>query len=53
MRYSVGVRRTFADELIVDFSYFFENNRPGSADRHVIGTSIHWRNKTRRIDPDF
>jgi Protein of unknown function (DUF2490) len=53
-RYSFGLRRTFADELIVDFGYSFDNRRPGlSADRHMISTTIHWRNKSARIDPDL
>jgi hypothetical protein len=52
-RYSVGVRRTIG-ELIIDLGYFFENRRPTPAgERHMFSTSFHWRNKTRRIDPDF
>lgn len=54
VRYSAGLRRTFPGEFIVDFGYFFEDNRTaGSGDRHMFSTTFHWRNKTRRIDPDF
>jgi hypothetical protein len=53
MRYSAGLRRTFAEEMIVDFGYFFEHGRPGISNRHMIFTSIHWRNKTGHIDPDL
>lgn len=53
-RYSAGFRRTFSDDFIVDIGYFFEDRRPMPAgERHMISTSFHWRNKTRRIDPDF
>jgi hypothetical protein len=53
MRYSAGIRRTIVEELIVDIGYFYENRRPGaSPDRHVIGTTIHWRDKTTRLDAD-
>lgn len=53
-RYSAGLRRTFRGNFIVDIGYFFENRRPGpSQERHMISTSFHLRNKTRRIDPDF
>jgi hypothetical protein len=53
-RYSVGLRRNVAGKVIMDIGYFFENRRLSPAgDRHMISTSFHWRNKTRRIDPDF
>jgi hypothetical protein len=52
-RYSAGVRRTIG-EFSVDFGYFFEDRRPTPAgERHMFSTSFHWRNKTRRVDPDF
>jgi hypothetical protein len=54
VRYSAGLRRTFDEEFIVDFGYFFEDRRPApSGERHMFSTSFHWRNKIRRIDPDF
>jgi hypothetical protein len=53
MRYSAGIRRTIAEELLVDIGYFFEDRRPGAdPDRHVLGTTIHWRDKSPRLDPD-
>ena len=53
MRYSAGIRRTITDELSFDIGYFYENRRPGaSPDRHVIGTTIHWRDKKTRLDTD-
>jgi uncharacterized protein DUF2490 len=53
-RYSAGVRRTFSDDFIVDVGYFFEDRRPmPGGERHMFSTSFHWRNKTRRIDPEF
>jgi hypothetical protein len=53
-RYSAGLRRTLADDFIVDFGYFFEDRRPmRSGERHMFSTTFHWRNKIRRIDPDF
>jgi hypothetical protein len=53
-RYSAGLRRTFGENFIVDFGYFFEDRRPDPlGERHMFSTSFHWRNKTRRIDPDF
>jgi hypothetical protein len=52
-RYTAGMRHTIG-EFIIDFGYFFEDRRPGPAgERHMFSTSFHWRNKTRRIDPDF
>jgi hypothetical protein len=53
MRYSAGVRRTLKDELIVDIGYFYENRRAGTgSDRHMIGTTVHWRDRSRRLDTD-
>lgn len=52
-RYSAGLRREVGDELIVDFGYFFEEGRPGIGNKHMVSTSIHWRNKNVRIDPDL
>jgi hypothetical protein len=53
MRYSFGVRHTMAKDLIVDFGYFYENRRPATgADRHMIATTFHWRNRNKRIDAD-
>ena len=53
-RYSVGLRRTFRGNFIVDIGYFFEDRRPNPlGERHMFSTSFHWHNKTRRIDPDF
>lgn len=50
MRYSTGIRRNLTKALLVDVGYFYEN-RMGS-DRHVLGTTIHWRDKSKRIDAD-
>jgi hypothetical protein len=53
-RYSAGLRRTFSEDFIIDFGYFFEDRGPTPAgERHMFSTSFHWRNKIRRIDPDF
>jgi hypothetical protein len=53
-RYLAGVRRTLAKDYTIDFGYFFEDRRPAPAgERHMFSTSFHWRNKSRRIDPDF
>jgi hypothetical protein len=52
-RYSVGVRRRFAENLSVDVGYFFEDGRSGTVrDRHMVGTTIHWRDRSTRIDTD-
>lgn len=53
MRYSAGWRLSPSEEIILDFGYFFEEGRAGIPNRHMIGTSIHWRNKSVRIDPDL
>ena len=54
VRDAAGFRRTFQGDFIVDIGYFFEDRRPHPlGERHVFGTSFHWHNKTRRIDPDF
>jgi hypothetical protein len=53
-RYSAGLRRTFFETVHIDLGYFFEDRGPNPlGERHAFITSIHWRNKTRRIDPDF
>jgi hypothetical protein len=53
MRYSAGFRRALNDELMVDIGYFYEDRRAGiGSDRHVIGTTIHWRDRSRRLDAD-
>jgi hypothetical protein len=53
MRYSFGLRRTIANDLIVDLGYFFENRHPrAGSDRHMLTTTIHWRNRNKRIDTD-
>lgn len=53
IRYSAGVRRTIAEELILDFGYFYENRTPrAGSDRHMFTTTIHWRNQDMRLDPD-
>jgi hypothetical protein len=53
MRYSAGIRRTITDELIVDIGYFYENRRSATgSDRHMLGTTIHWRDKSTRLDTD-
>jgi Protein of unknown function (DUF2490) len=54
IRYSAGLRRALGKDFIIEFGYFFEDRRPTPAgERHMFSTSFHWRNKTRRIDPDF
>jgi hypothetical protein len=54
VRYSVGLRRELREDFVIDFGYFFEDRRPMPAgERHMFGTSFHWRNKSRRVDPDF
>lgn len=53
MRYSLGLRRSFTEEMIVDFGYFYEDRQSRAGpDRHVFGTTLHWRNKTGHIDAD-
>jgi hypothetical protein len=39
--------------MIVDVGYFFEGGRRDIGNKHMIGTTIHWRNKRVRIDPDL
>jgi hypothetical protein len=53
MRYSGGLRVSLRGEMILDIGYFFEEGRPGIGNKHMVGTSIHWRNKNVRIDPDL
>lgn len=53
IRYSAGVRRKIAENFEVDIGYFYENGRSGSvADRHMITTTIHWRDRSTRADAD-
>ena len=53
MRYSAGVRRNLSEDLIVDIGYFYENRQSrAGGDRHVVGTTIHWRDKSTRLDTD-
>ena len=53
MRYSAGIRRTLAGSLILDIGYFYQNRVSGAdPDRHMLGTTIHWRDKSTRIDTD-
>lgn len=53
MRYSGGLRREITEELILDFGYFYENRHPrAGSDRHMLGTTIHWRDKSPRLDTD-
>jgi hypothetical protein len=53
MRYSAGLRRNLTEELIVDIGYFYQNGRSGiEQDRHMVVTTIHWRDKSTRIDTD-
>lgn len=53
-RYSAGLRRGFGSDWVLDFGYFFENRRSTlTPDRHMFGTTIHWRNPRRAFDPDY
>lgn len=53
IRYSAGIRRTVAEKLILDFGYFFEDGRANiGGNRHMFGTTIHWRDKSKRLDTD-
>jgi Protein of unknown function (DUF2490) len=53
VRYSAGLRRKIAESLFVDIGYFYENGRSATvADRHMIGTTVHWRDRSTRIDTD-
>ena len=53
VRYSAGLRRTIGGNLSVDLGYFFEDGRSRAvADRHMVGTTIHWRDRSTRIDTD-
>ena len=37
----------------MDVGYFYENGRsPAVANRHMIGTTVHWRHRSTRIDTD-
>ena len=53
VRYSAGLRRTTTENLIVDIGYFYENGRsPSVANRHMVITTVHWRDRSTRIDAD-
>jgi hypothetical protein len=53
VRYSAGIRRAVTEELLIDFGYFYEDRQSrAGADRHVVGTTIHWRDKSTRLDSD-
>ena len=53
MRYSVGLRRKIAGNFFVDIGYFYEDGRSGVVpNRHMVGTTIHWRDRSTRIDTD-
>lgn len=53
VRYSVGYRRKVAESLFVDIGYFYENGRSTAVpNRHMIGTTIHWRDRSTRLDTD-
>jgi len=53
VRYSAGVRREFAKEISVDINYFYEQGRAGTvANRHMIGTTIHFRDHSLFVDSD-
>jgi hypothetical protein len=53
VRYSAGLRRKIGENLSADIGYFYENGRSASvANRHMIGTTIHWRDRSTRIDAD-
>jgi hypothetical protein len=53
VRYSAGLRRKIAESLFVDIGYFYENGRSAAVtNRHMIGTTVHWRDRSTRIDTD-
>lgn len=53
MRYSAGIRRNISSKLSADLGYFYEDGWSGTVrDRHMIGTTIHWRDQSTRIDTD-
>lgn len=53
IRYSAGVRRKVAENVFVDIGYFYEDGRnPAVSNRHMIGTTLHWRDRSTRIDTD-
>ena len=53
VRYSTGLRRKFAENVFVDIGYFYEDGRsPAVPNRHMIGTTLHWRDRSTRIDTD-
>jgi hypothetical protein len=53
LRYSAGLRRKVAENLFMDIGYFYEDGRSGGVpNRHMIGTTIHWRDRSTRIDTD-
>ena len=53
VRYSAGVRRKFTKELSVDINYFYEQGRAGTvANRHMVGTTIHFRDHSLFVDSD-
>lgn len=53
IRYSAGLRRKVAENLSVDIGYFYEDGRsPAVSNRHMIGTTVHWQDRSTRIDTD-
>jgi hypothetical protein len=53
VRYSAGYRRRVGENLYIDFGYFYEDGRSAAVpNRHMIGTTIHWRDRSTRIDTD-
>jgi hypothetical protein len=53
IRYSAGLRRQVAENLFVDIGYFYEQSKsPAVSNRHMIGTTVHWRDRSTRIDTD-
>ncbi len=53
VRYSAGFRGKVSETVLLDIGYFYEDgNRISVPDRHMIGTTIHWRDKSRRMDAD-
>lgn len=53
IRYSAGLRQKVAEDLFVDIGYFYEEGRSsGVSNRHMIGTTVHWRDRSTRMDTD-
>jgi hypothetical protein len=53
VRYSAGLRKKVTGNLSLDIGYFYEDAKsPAVTSRHMIGTTLRWRDRSTRIDAD-